>query len=92
MLDPETDEVAGELRKLHEELHDLLLEWYAFVKYFRKIGNTMGQYTSTLQTSRKACNSGKRKILHNIHTDVGKPMKLVRLIKMYLHETYNTVQ
>jgi hypothetical protein len=34
----------------------------------------------------------QRKILHNIHTDVGKPMKLVRLIKMYLHETYNTVQ
>jgi len=36
--------------------------------------------------------SVRKEVLHNILIEFGIPMKLVRLIKMCLNETYNTVQ
>jgi hypothetical protein len=39
----------------------------------------------------KACDSVRREELYNILTEFGIPMKLVRLIKMCLNETYTTV-
>ena len=40
---------------------------------------------------KKACNSVRREALYNILIEFGIPMKLVRLIKMCLNETYGTV-
>jgi hypothetical protein len=38
---------------------------------------------------RKAYDSGRREVLYNILIEFGVPMKLVRLIKMCLNETYS---
>jgi hypothetical protein len=40
---------------------------------------------------KKACNSVRREDLYNILIEFGIPMKLVRLIKMCLNETYGRV-
>jgi hypothetical protein len=41
---------------------------------------------------KQACDSVRRKLLGNFLTEFGIPMKLVRLIKMCLNETYSRVQ
>jgi hypothetical protein len=41
---------------------------------------------------RKAHDSVKRKVLSNVLLEFGVPKKLVRLIKMYLNETYSKVR
>jgi hypothetical protein len=38
---------------------------------------------------KKAYDSMRREVLYNILTEVGVPVKLVRFIKMCLHETYS---
>jgi hypothetical protein len=40
---------------------------------------------------KKAHDSGRREVLYNIHIEFGIPLKLVRLIKMCLNETYSRV-
>jgi hypothetical protein len=40
---------------------------------------------------KKAYDSGRKEALYNILIAFGIPMKLVRLIKMYLNETYSTL-
>jgi hypothetical protein len=40
----------------------------------------------------KTCDSVRREILYNILIEFGVPMKLVRLIKICLNETYNKVR
>ena len=58
-----------------------------FVKYLRKNGNTMKKCVS-----KKAYDSVRREVLYNILIKFGIPMKLLRLIKMCLSETYNRVR
>jgi hypothetical protein len=54
------------------------------------------EYNETLYqlviSFKKACDSVKREVLYNILIEFGVSMKLVRLIKMCLNETYGKVR
>ena len=60
----------------------LLIIYYAFVKHLRK---NMNRRQESLY------DSVRRDVLYNILTEFGIPMKLVRLTKMCLNETYSPV-
>jgi hypothetical protein len=68
----------------------LLIRYFAFVKYWRKM-----EYSETVHQLfidfKKAYDSVRREIFYNILIGFGVPMKLVRLIKMCLNETYNEI-
>jgi len=66
----------------------LLIRFCAFVKYFRKCGNIMKLYISF----KKAGDSVRREVFYNIHFEFVICMKLVRLMKMCLNETYSGVR
>jgi hypothetical protein len=51
----------------------------------------MGQYISCLWISRRPVTQD-RKVLYSILNEFGIPMKLIRLIKMRLNETYCEVR
>jgi hypothetical protein len=63
----------------------LLIIYSAFVKYLRKNGNQL------FIDFKEAYDSVTREVLYNIFIDFGIPMKLMRLIKTCLTETYSTV-
>jgi hypothetical protein len=63
----------------------LLMRFFAFVQFWRKNGSTMRQYISF----KKAYDLMRREVLYNIIMVFGVPIKLVRLIKMSLKETYS---
>jgi hypothetical protein len=54
-----------------------------------------GEYSETVHqliiNSKKAFDSVRREVLYNILTEFGIPMKLARLIKICLNETYSQV-
>jgi hypothetical protein len=67
----------------------LLIRFSAFIRYWRKNGSTMRQTVHQLFiVFKKAYDSMRREVLYNILIRFGVPMKLVRLIKMCLNETY----
>jgi hypothetical protein len=55
----------------------------------RKNGNEIKQFFNYLLTSTKLL---MREVLYNILIEFGIPMKLVRLIKMFMNETYSRVR
>ena len=59
----------------------------AYVKYWRKNGNTMKQ-SHQLFVEFKAYDSVRREVLYNILIEFDIPMKLARLIKMCMNETF----
>jgi hypothetical protein len=63
----------------------LLIIHSAFIKYWRKKGNIVRWCI------KKAYDSVRREVLYNILIEFGIPLKLVRLIKMCLNETYSRV-
>jgi hypothetical protein len=69
----------------------LLIRLSAFVGYWRK----KWEYSETVHQLfidfKKVYDSVRREVLYNILTEFGVPMKLVRLIKVCLNETYNKV-
>ena len=67
----------------------LMIICSAFVKHLRKNRNTTKQCISYLQTSRKLMIQLGGEFLYNILIENGIPMKLVKLIKMCLNETYS---
>jgi hypothetical protein len=72
----------------------LLIIYSAFIKYLReRNGNTMKQCISFFFIDfKKAYDSFRREVLYNILIEFGVLMKLVRLIKMCLNETYSRVR
>ena len=68
-----------------------LIIYSAFVKYFKRNGNTMKQCISSFIDFKKAYDSVRREVLYNILIEFGFPKKLVRLIEMCLTETYSRV-
>jgi hypothetical protein len=70
----------------------LLIKCTAFVKYFRKNGNTTKKCIGTFIDFKNAYDSVRREILYNILIDFGIPMVLVGLIKICLPETYSKVR
>jgi hypothetical protein len=69
----------------------LLIRYSAFVKYLRKNGNTMKQCISYLWTSRKPVIELGRRPCIIFSLSFGTCMKLVRLVRMFLNETYSRV-
>jgi hypothetical protein len=72
----------------------LLIRYFAFVRYCRKweYGETVHQLFIDFK---KAYDSARRLVLYKILIEFvafGVPMKLVRLIKMRLNETYSKVR
>jgi hypothetical protein len=59
------------------------------VRYWRRNGSTMRQ--QLFIDFKKAYDSVRKEVLYNILTEFGIPMKLVRLMKMRLNETYSKV-
>src|SRR5215469_8856458 len=70
----------------------LLIIYSAFVKYLRKKWEYNEAVHHLFIDFKKAYDSVRREVLHNILIEFGVPKKLVRLIKMCLTETYSRVR
>jgi len=70
----------------------LLIIYCAFVKYLRKKWEYNEAVHQLFIDFKNAYNSVRREVLYNILNEFGIPMKLVRLIKMCLRQTYSRVQ
>jgi hypothetical protein len=71
-----------------EVTDQLLIRFSAFVRYWRKNGTVHHLFIGF----NKTYDSVRREILYNILKEFGVPMKLVKLIKMCLNETYSKVR
>jgi len=72
-----------------DAIGQLLMIYSAFIKYLRKKLEYNKAVHQLFRDFKNAHNSVRREVLHNILIDFGIPMKLVRLIKMCLNETYS---
>jgi hypothetical protein len=69
----------------------LLIIYSAFVKHVRKKGKTIKHCISYFIDFKRAYDSVRREVFYNILIEFDIPMKLIRLIKMCLNETYSRV-
>jgi hypothetical protein len=69
----------------------LLIGFSAFVRYGGKKWEYSEMVHQLLMNFKKAYDSVRREVLYNILIGFGIPMKLVRVIKMCLNETYSKV-
>jgi len=69
----------------------LLIIYSAFVKYLRRMEHIEAVHHLFVDF-KKAYDSVRREVLYNILIDFGIPMKLLRLIKVCLNETYSRVR
>ena len=70
----------------------LLIKYSAFVKHLRKKWEYNKIVYQPFIDFKKVYDSVRREVLYNILIEFGIPMKLVRLIKMCLTQTYGRVQ
>jgi hypothetical protein len=70
----------------------LLIRFSAFVRYWRKEWEYNERVYQLFIDFKKAYDSVRREVLYNILIEFEVPMKLVRLIKMCLNETYSEVR
>jgi len=71
--------------------NQLLIIYSAFIKYLRKKWEYNEAVHQLFIDFKKAYDSVRPEVLHNILVESSIPMKLVRLIKMCLNETYSRV-
>jgi hypothetical protein len=71
-------------------IDQLLIRYFVFIRYWRQNWSTMRQYISC-SDFKKTYDSVRREVLYNILIEFWVPMKLARLIKMCLNETYSKV-
>ena len=69
----------------------LLIIYFVFIKYLRKKWEYNEMVHQLIIEFKKGYDSVRREILCNILTEFGIPMKLVRLIKMCLTETFSRI-
>jgi hypothetical protein len=69
----------------------LLIRSFAFIRYWRENERTMRKVHQLFIDLKKAYDSVGREVLYNILIEFWVPMKLVRLTKMCLNETYSKV-
>jgi hypothetical protein len=81
--------LLGNINVGFDIIDQLLIRFSAFIRYWRK----KWEYNETVHQLfidfKKAYDSVRKEILYNILIEFGVPMKLVRLIKMCLTETYS---
>jgi hypothetical protein len=70
-------------------IDQLLIRYSAFVRYWRKKCKYNGTVHELLLDFEKAYDSVRREVLYNIFIEFGIPVKLIRVMKMCLNETYN---
>jgi hypothetical protein len=70
----------------------LLIRYSAFIKYLRKKWEYDEVVPQLLVDFKNAYDSVRREVLLNILIEFGISLKLVRLIKMFLNETYSRVR
>ena len=70
----------------------LLITYSAFVKYLKKKWECNEAVHQLYIDFKKAYERVKREVLYNILIEFGIPMKVVRLIKVYLNESCNRVR
>jgi hypothetical protein len=85
------DEIIGTISVGFDITDQLLMTFSAFIKYWRK----KWEYSETVHQLfidfKKVYDSMRIEVLYNILIEFGVPVKLVRLIKMCLNETYSKV-
>jgi hypothetical protein len=69
--------LLGTISVYFDVTDQLLIRFFAFVRFI---------------DFKKAYDSTRKEVLYSILIEIGNPMKLVMLIKMFLNETYNKVR
>ena len=86
-LTPHAEEIIGD----HQCGFRRSRSSYDHVFCIRQISDKKWKYNELFIDFKKDYDSVRREVLHNILIEFGIPMKLVRLIKMCLTETYSRV-
>ena len=83
-LTPYPEEINGIIKVDFDTTGQLLIIYFAFVKYLRKKWQYNEAVHQLFVDFKKAYDLARREILYNIFIEFGIPMKLVRIIKMCL--------
>jgi len=75
---------------MHGATIKIMIIYSAFVRYLRKIWEYNEAVYQLFIDFKNAYDSVRREVLCNILTEFGTLMKLVRLVKLCLNETYST--
>jgi len=82
----------GIINVVFDATGQILIICFAFVKYLRKKGEYNEAVHQLFIDFKKSYDSVRREVLCNTFIEFGSPMKLLRLIKMFLNETYTRVR
>jgi hypothetical protein len=81
--------LLGIIRVGFDITDQLLIRFSVFIRYWRKKWEYKETVHQLFIDFKKSYDSVRREDLYNIHIEFGVPIKLVRLIKICLHETYS---
>jgi sorting nexin-29 len=72
-------------------IYQLPIRFFALIRSWREKWEYNETAYQLFIDFKRAYDSVRREVLYNIHTEFGVPMKLVRVIKICLNETYSKV-